>query len=230
MAVRKHSPPPFFRSHVAQGLSAASSGRSRGAGWQAQRRGPSEPPTMPLESVFGDGAAGAGEFVCSCKWCKRDQNTPQPLNHLKERNPFLCWRRQGGRECSICPNMIAADPDYKNMNRQVLLDSVTPGHESYSEENQKALDGKLAKYESDRNTNGGRVRATPSGRQTVQARSTAMTESRKFVGYLWPTAYWSENNGGAKPDRKQLGSTKHQGRQETNSICNIQFLPKPAAR
>ncbi|CAK0798742.1 unnamed protein product, partial [Prorocentrum cordatum] len=170
---------------------------------------------MPLESVFGDGAAGAGEFVCSCKWCKRDQNTPQPLNHLKERNPFLCWRRQGGRECSICPNMIAADPDYKNMNRQVLLDSVTPGHESYSEENQKALDGKLAKYESDRNTNGGRVRATPSGRQTVQARSTAMTESRKFVGYLWPTAYWSENNGGAKPDRKQLGSTKHQGKKVT---------------
>eukprot|EP00975_Prorocentrum_lima_P000514 100522-Prorocentrum_lima.AAC.1 len=42
-------------------------------------------------------------YIPSCKWCKRDKNFEQPLNHLKKTHPTICWRRPDGRECGICP-------------------------------------------------------------------------------------------------------------------------------
>jgi putative transcriptional regulator len=58
-------------------------------------------------------------------------------------------------------------------------------------------------FEREKNARGGaRSAPGPSGRQTVKVPSSSMTDSRKFVGYLWPTAYW----------RAHISSTMHMGR------------------
>lgn len=59
---------------------------------------------------------------------------------------------------------------------------------------QATYDNRRVKYEDERNSNGGKVKAKTLGaKQTVTAVSSSKVESRKFLGVFWPTAYFKDN-------------------------------------
>ena len=58
---------------------------------------------------------------------------------------------------------------------------------------QYRFDTKREKWEEAKNANSGkRAPASSTARQTVKARSSDMTESKQFLGYFWPLAYYIE--------------------------------------
>lgn len=60
-----------------------------------------------------------------CKLCGRSKESEQPLNHLKERYPTLQWRRAQGRECAICPMVIAVDRELNKISKAELEQQLT---------------------------------------------------------------------------------------------------------
>ncbi len=103
---------------------------------------------------------------------------------------------------------IISDPEYSKMNKEELEEHLK------KPDNDSAFQSRRERYEKDKNDRGG-VRAPASGtsgKQTLSARSTGMTETKQFKGYLWPTAYWSKHNENKKRNRSQIGSTVHLGK------------------
>ena len=43
----------------------------------------------------------------SCRWCKRSRTEPNPVASRRQSHPTLEWKREQGRECKTCPNVIA---------------------------------------------------------------------------------------------------------------------------
>ena len=135
------------------------------------------------------------------------QVVQETQDRLKAAKPYLCWRRQDGRECAICPAMQAQDPEYSHMKKPSLEEKLRDPQE------QNRYNQKVAAYESEKNSRGGaRCAQSPSGKQSIAGRSTCMVESRTFVGFLWQKAYWQGVKGIPAP-RRRLASTMHQGKQ-----------------
>ena len=76
---------------------------------------------------------------------------------------------------------------------------------------QEKYDKRLSEYEQRRIEHGGKVPKV-TGHQTVVVRNTSVVETKRLLGYLWPTAYWSAQHDNEKPPRSRLQSVMHQGK------------------
>lgn len=119
----------------------------------------------------------------TCKWCGRSKEDAQPLRHLAELHPKLLWRRKDGRECSICPLVISSDAELKKVGKKELEDQLL-GNEA----KRKKFRAKVQAYEDSENSAGGARKAPSGARQSLTARQVGMAESRRLLGYLWPTS------------------------------------------
>lgn len=165
--------------------------------------------------------------ISHCKWCKRTSMHKQTLIHLSHAKPYLCWRRRGGLECSVCAQVLATDAEVREQDRAVVLEKVNADLAG-----QEWFDAKVSTYESMKNAGGGgkKVQDRTGGKEKITARNSNMQESRQFMGYFYPTKWWmqarsnceylsliiicgcAETHDGQKPERARMTSHLHQGR------------------
>ena len=129
--------------------------------------------------------------ILECKWCGNTSESAQPLVRLQEKNPCLCWRRQGGLECSICPQVIDLEPDYKQMGKEALKDELQneAQFEVFMQRRQSYIDSKNSHADGWVSRPG--ITSAP---VEVRANRKAANGSRMCLGYLWPTKLWNEKH------------------------------------
>ena len=127
--------------------------------------------------------------ISHCKWCKRTSMHKQTLIHLSHAKPYLCWRRRGGLECSVCTQVLATDAEVREQDRAVVLEKVNADLAG-----QEWFDAKVSTYESMKNAGGGgkKVQDRTGGKEKITARNSNMQESRQFMGYFYPTKWWMQ--------------------------------------
>jgi hypothetical protein len=120
---------------------------------------------------------------------------------------MIPWRRDTGRECSICPGFISAESQYKAVNRTDLVHSLDTEEGAQAEFN-----GRLSAYEAVRQTGKRNVSKNGSGAASAIAASAfSGLELRQKLGWFWPEDLYFKHKK-EKPNKKAVTTLSHQGK------------------
>lgn len=138
-----------------------------------------------------------------CKFCLRKDTEPNPYEFQLDKQPYLPWRREFGKECAICSYAILANPSYAAKDKSDIIEE-----NKKPEKLQTYLQEVVQPYEKSKNDSHGKKLYGLSSKVavTVTANTYSNLEYKKLHGILWPVSVYIalEVEGGKAPNKKLI--------------------------